>query len=234
MDLHDLDLDLLIPSPSSSHTFPPLFSLLCPTDLSLSPPPFPSVQLTDGASAALLMTRAEAVRRGLPILGIFRSFAAVRRGGWGGGLGRGEAVITRGEKWACPSSASSGALLRCVGVLFSSGSRESFGHCSPSQRRACRLRCLKAAVYPAVMIRFLHSLLPPLAVQVGVDPAIMGIGPAVAIPEAVAQAGLTLDDIDVFEINEAFASQVRGGGEGGHSHRPASRWTTSSRSMPAW
>ena len=41
----------------------------------------------------------------------------------------------------------------------------------------------------------------------------MGIGPAVAIPEAVAQAGLTLDDIDVFEINEAFASQVgRGGG----------------------
>ena len=44
--------------------------------------------------------------------------------------------------------------------------------------------------------------------KVGVDPAIMGIGPAVAIPEAVALAGLTLDDIDVFEINEAFASQV--------------------------
>lgn len=77
-------------------------------------------QVTDGASVALLMTRREASRRGLPILGIFRSFAAV-----------------------------------------------------------------------------------------GVDPAIMGIGPAVAIPAAVAQAGLTLDDIDVFEINEAFASQVR-------------------------
>ncbi len=43
---------------------------------------------------------------------------------------------------------------------------------------------------------------------VGVDPSIMGIGPAVAIPEAVARAGLTLDDIDIFEINEAFASQV--------------------------
>jgi len=38
----------------------------------------------------------------------------------------------------------------------------------------------------------------------------MGIGPAVAIPEAVRLAGLTLDDIDVFEINEAFASQVNG------------------------
>ena len=36
----------------------------------------------------------------------------------------------------------------------------------------------------------------------------MGIGPAVAIPEAVKLAGLSLDDIDVFEINEAFASQA--------------------------
>ena len=44
---------------------------------------------------------------------------------------------------------------------------------------------------------------------VGVDPSIMGIGPAYAIPEAVKQAGLAIEDIDVFEINEAFASQVR-------------------------
>jgi acetyl-CoA acyltransferase 1 len=37
---------------------------------------------------------------------------------------------------------------------------------------------------------------------VGVDPAIMGVGPAVAIPAAVKSAGLELDDIDLFEINE--------------------------------
>ncbi|XP_051543718.1 3-ketoacyl-CoA thiolase, peroxisomal [Myxocyprinus asiaticus] len=43
---------------------------------------------------------------------------------------------------------------------------------------------------------------------VGVPPDIMGIGPAYAIPEALNQAGLTIDDIDVFEINEAFASQA--------------------------
>ena len=43
---------------------------------------------------------------------------------------------------------------------------------------------------------------------VGVDPAIMGVGPAVAIPEAVKQAGLQVEDIDLFELNEAFASQV--------------------------
>ena len=76
-------------------------------------------QVSDGAGAVLLMTRAEAAKRGLPILGIFRSFAAV-----------------------------------------------------------------------------------------GVDPAVMGVGPAVAIPAAVAMAGLTLDDIDVIELNEAFSSQV--------------------------
>uniref|UniRef100_A0A673IDJ0 3-ketoacyl-CoA thiolase B, peroxisomal-like n=1 Tax=Sinocyclocheilus rhinocerous TaxID=307959 RepID=A0A673IDJ0_9TELE len=43
---------------------------------------------------------------------------------------------------------------------------------------------------------------------VGVPPDVMGIGPAYAIPEALNQAGLTVDDIDVFEINEAFASQA--------------------------
>ncbi|KAG0454381.1 hypothetical protein HPP92_025685 [Vanilla planifolia] len=75
-------------------------------------------QLSDGAGAVLLMRRDVAVRKGLPILGVFRSFVAV-----------------------------------------------------------------------------------------GVDPAVMGIGPAVAIPAAVRAAGLNIEDIDLFEINEAFASQ---------------------------
>jgi 3-oxoadipyl-CoA thiolase len=42
----------------------------------------------------------------------------------------------------------------------------------------------------------------------GVDPAYMGIGPAVAVPRALDAAGLTLDQIDLIELNEAFASQV--------------------------
>jgi acetyl-CoA acyltransferase len=42
---------------------------------------------------------------------------------------------------------------------------------------------------------------------VGVEPRIMGIGPVVAIPKAVNAAGLTLNDINLFELNEAFASQ---------------------------
>ncbi|ELR16969.1 acetylCoA C-acetyltransferase subfamily protein [Acanthamoeba castellanii str. Neff] len=44
-------------------------------------------------------------------------------------------------------------------------------------------------------------------VAVGCDPAVMGIGPALAIPRAVEKAGLSLADIGLFEINEAFASQ---------------------------
>ncbi|XP_071719586.1 3-ketoacyl CoA thiolase 1, peroxisomal-like [Rutidosis leptorrhynchoides] len=75
-------------------------------------------QISDGAGAVLLMKRSVALKKGLPILGVFRSFEAV-----------------------------------------------------------------------------------------GVDPAIMGIGPAVAIPAAVKSAGLELDNIDLYEINEAFASQ---------------------------
>lgn len=77
-----------------------------------------SSQVTDGAAAVLLMKRSVAMQKGLPILGVFRTFCAV-----------------------------------------------------------------------------------------GVDPAIMGVGPAVAIPAAVKAAGLDVDDIDLFEINEAFASQ---------------------------
>lgn len=77
-----------------------------------------SSQVSDGAGAVLLMKKSVAMQKGLPILGVFRTFAAV-----------------------------------------------------------------------------------------GVDPAIMGVGPAVAIPAAVKSAGLQLEDIDLFEINEAFASQ---------------------------
>lgn len=43
---------------------------------------------------------------------------------------------------------------------------------------------------------------------VGVDPAIMGIGPIPATRKALARAGLTVTDLDVVEINEAFSSQA--------------------------
>ena len=42
----------------------------------------------------------------------------------------------------------------------------------------------------------------------GVDPDIMGIGPVYAVPKLLANAGLTMNDIDLWELNEAFAVQV--------------------------
>mmetsp|Transcript_13034 Transcript_13034/g.26942 ORF Transcript_13034/g.26942 Transcript_13034/m.26942 type:complete len:421 (+) Transcript_13034:116-1378(+) len=78
-----------------------------------------SSQLTDGAAAVLMMSRAEAEKRGLPILAIWRSYSVV-----------------------------------------------------------------------------------------GVPPNIMGVGPAYAIPSALAKAGVGRDEVEVYEINEAFASQA--------------------------
>lgn len=46
------------------------------------------------------------------------------------------------------------------------------------------------------------------AAAAGIEPRIMGAGPIEAIKKAVSRAGLTLDDMDIIEINEAFASQV--------------------------
>ncbi|MBP7274043.1 MAG: thiolase family protein [Saprospiraceae bacterium] len=62
--------------------------------------------------------------------------------------------------------------------------------------------------------RMVNSLgLKPIARLVscsvaGVEPIIMGIGPCAAIPKALRQANLTLSDIDLVELNEAFAAQA--------------------------
>ncbi len=42
----------------------------------------------------------------------------------------------------------------------------------------------------------------------GVDPKLMGMGPVPAVQKLLAKTGLTVDDIDVFEVNEAFAAQA--------------------------
>jgi acetyl-CoA C-acetyltransferase len=47
-------------------------------------------------------------------------------------------------------------------------------------------------------------------VSVGVEPAVMGIGPAYAIPRALKNVGLTFADIGYWEVNEAFAAQFLG------------------------
>jgi len=44
-------------------------------------------------------------------------------------------------------------------------------------------------------------------VSTGVDPKVMGIGPVPAVRKVLERAGLTISDIDLFELNEAFAAQ---------------------------
>jgi len=46
------------------------------------------------------------------------------------------------------------------------------------------------------------------AAAAGVEPRVMGLGPVYAIPRALARAGITLAQVDLIEVNEAFASQV--------------------------
>jgi acetyl-CoA acyltransferase len=42
----------------------------------------------------------------------------------------------------------------------------------------------------------------------GVEPEVMGVGPVPSTEKALARAGMSIDDIDLFEVNEAFAVQV--------------------------
>lgn len=69
-----------------------------------------------------------------------------------------------------------------------------------------------AAVLVMSADRALELGLRPLGVfrsfaVAGVDPDIMGVGPVAAVPKALNLAGISLDDVDLIELNEAFASQ---------------------------
>lgn len=56
------------------------------------------------------------------------------------------------------------------------------------------------------------------ATVAGLEPRIMGIGPSIAIPKILSKFGLSKEDIDIFEINEAFASMVSGHLSSGHNN----------------
>ncbi|MEO4046918.1 3-oxoadipyl-CoA thiolase [Pseudomonas sp. CAU 1711] len=71
-----------------------------------------------------------------------------------------------------------------------------------------------ALLIGSLQVAELYGLQPMVrilsAAAVGVEPRVMGIGPVQAIVKALARAGLELADMDVIEINEAFAAQVLG------------------------
>ena len=90
--------------------------------------------------------------------------------------------------------------------VFAAGGSVTAGNSSQMSDGAAALVVMTGARAAALGITPLGRLVS--FATAGVDPAIMGIGPVDAVPKALAKAGVTLDDISLTELNEAFAAQV--------------------------
>ena len=93
------------------------------------------------------------------------------------------------------------------GFRRKAGLHHSWKYCRAISRR--RLRVVLARRSYAETSGFAdHRATPRSFAARGVDPKVMGIGPAVAIPEATRRAGIDVSDVQLCELNEAFASQA--------------------------
>ncbi len=105
-----------------------------------------------------------------------------------------------------PNPALSMQMLSMYPTIFKKG-----GTVTPGN--ACGTNDGAAAILTMSADKASELSLKPLAIVrsfalAGVEPERMGIAPALAIPKALKKAGLTLDQMDIIEINEAFAAQV--------------------------
>jgi acetyl-CoA acetyltransferase family protein len=117
--------------------------------------------------------------------------------------GRGTRLVDRDEGPREDTSLERLAELRPV---FRDGGTVTAGNASPLNDGAA---CLVLASPEGAAALGARPLARLVAIGVaGVDPAYMGIGPVEAIPRALRAAGLELADVDLIEINEAFAAQV--------------------------
>ncbi|CAN8074336.1 unnamed protein product [Agarophyton chilense] len=91
-------------------------------------------------------------------------------------------------------------------AVFKKGGSTTPGNSSQLSDGAALVMLMKRSEAEARNLETLASL--KAFSVLGVDPAVMGIGPAIAIPAVLQKAGLSVDDIDLFEINEAFGSQA--------------------------
>jgi acetyl-CoA acyltransferase len=90
--------------------------------------------------------------------------------------------------------------------VFAAGGTVTAGNSSPMNDGAAAMVVMSAARAQSLRLKPLARFVS-FAVG-GVRPDVMGIGPIVAVPKALKLAGLTLDDIDLIELNEAFAAQA--------------------------
>ena len=96
--------------------------------------------------------------------------------------------------------------LSALGPSFKKGGTTTAGNASQTTDGAAAVLLARRSFAEAKGLPILARFVSFAAV--GCPPEIMGIGPAVAIPAALGKANLRIDDIDIFEINEAFASQA--------------------------
>ncbi len=96
--------------------------------------------------------------------------------------------------------------VRSLPTPFRAGGRVTAGTSAPLTDGAAS--CLLAAEDTAEELGLAPRMRMVTFAYAGVDPAVMGLGPVPATQRALARAGLTMDDIGLVEINEAFAVQV--------------------------
>jgi acetyl-CoA C-acetyltransferase len=105
-----------------------------------------------------------------------------------------------------PRATSTLEKLAALEPVFREGGRVTAGNSCPLNDGAAAALVLSEARAEALGLRPRARILAS-AVS-AVDPALMGVGPIEAIRTALERAGTTIDDVDVFELNEAFAAQV--------------------------
>ena len=88
---------------------------------------------------------------------------------------------------------------------FKNGGQVTAGNSSQTSDAAAFVLIVSERVVKELNLQPIARMLT--VASVGVDPTIMGIGPVNAIPKALKQAGLKLSDIELIELNEAFAAQ---------------------------
>jgi acetyl-CoA acyltransferase len=106
----------------------------------------------------------------------------------------------------CPRPGTTLEVLGKLKPVFKQGGSVTAGNSSPTNDGAAAsvlLSAKKAAELAIEPLGYVRGF-----ALAGVDPDIMGIGPVPAIRKLLAQTGLSLADIDLFEINEAFAAQA--------------------------
>jgi len=106
----------------------------------------------------------------------------------------------------CPRPGTTAEVLGKLPAVFKQGGSVTAGNSSPLNDGAAASVLLSDKKAAELGVKALGRL-RGFAVA-GVDPDIMGIGPVPAIQKLLAQTGLTIKDIDRFEINEAFAAQA--------------------------